>query len=140
MTQGKRKIRLAISCDGEIVPRRHFGDCPQFRIYELSEEGEARLIEVRNNTSPKEERHADPKKLKGVIGLLPECDLVVSGLESPNFLRIRDTKPIQPVITEEESVEGTLRALHRAFDTIFSLVAARRREEFPAVIPRVRNG
>jgi len=137
MTQGKRKIRLAISCDGEIVPRRHFGDCPQFRIYKLSEEGEARLIEVRNNTSPKEKRHADPKKLKGVIGLLPDCDVVVSGLESPNFLRIRDTKPLQPVVTERETVEETLGAIQRAFNDLYGLIEARRRGERPSVIPTV---
>ena len=137
MARGKRTIRLAISCDGEIVPRRHFGDCPQFRIYEISEGGEARLIEVRNNTSPKEERHADPKKLKGVIALLPDCDVVVSGLKSPNFLRIRDTKPIQPVVTDEETVDATLKALHRAFEDLYGLIEARRRGERPSVIPTV---
>jgi len=137
MARGKRTIRLAISCDGEIVPRRHFGDCPQFRIYEISEDGEPRLIEIRANTSPEEERHADPKKMKGVIALLPGCELVVSGLESPNFLRIRDTKPLQPVVTERGTVEETLEAIHRAFDDLYGLIEARRRGERPAVIPTV---
>jgi len=140
MSEGRRILRVAISCAGETVPRKHFGDCPEFRIYELSESSEARLLEVKDNTSPEEERHADPKKLKGVIGLLPECDLVVSGLESPNFMRIRDTKPIQPVVTDEETVDATLKALHRAFEDLYGLIEARRRGEFPAVIPRVRNG
>ena len=138
MPQLERKLRFAISCDGETVPRKHFGDCPQFRIYELSESGEPRLIEVKENTSPEEERHADPKKLKGVIGLLPECDLVVSGLQSPNFIRIRDTKPIQPVVTEEGTIEGALRALQKAFDELVTLVEARQRGERPQVIPMVR--
>ena len=137
MTQGKRKIRVAISCDGGSVPRKHFGDCPEFRIYELSESSEARLLEVKDNTSPEEERHADPKKMKGVIALLPACELVVSGLESPNFLRIRDTKPLQPVVTERETVEETLGAIQRAFNDLYGLIEARRRGERPSVIPTV---
>jgi len=134
------KLRFAISCDGESIPRRHFGDCPQFRVYEISKGDGPRLIEIKDNTSPEEERHADPKKLKGVIGLLPECDLVISGLQSPNFIRIRDTKPIQPVVTEEEAIEGALRALQKAFDELFSLVEARRRGERPQVIPTIGSG
>ncbi len=80
MSQIQSHIRLALSCAGEIVPRKHFGDCPEFRVYELAEDGESRLIETQNNTSPEEQRHADPKKLKGVTSLLPGCEVLVSGL------------------------------------------------------------
>lgn len=135
----ERKIRVAISCAGETVPRKHFGDCPQFRIYELSEGGGTRLLQVKENASPAEERHADPKKMEGVIGLLPDCEVVVSGLQSPNFLRIRDTKPIQPVVTEEGTLEATLAALHDAFAELYRLVGARRGGERPAAIPIVRR-
>jgi predicted Fe-Mo cluster-binding NifX family protein len=134
MSQTQRHIRLALSCAGEIVPRKHFGDCPEFRVYELAEDGESRLIETQSNTSPEEQRHADPKKLKGVTSLLPGCEVLVSGFQSPNFLRIRDTKPIQPVVTTEKTVEATLRAVSKAFDEISRLVNARRRGEHPPVI------
>ena len=130
----RRVIQIAISCDGELIPRKHFGDCPQFRVYELYENGEFSLIKTQDNTSPKEQGHADPKKLKGVTSLLPGCEAVVSGLASPNFVRIRDTKPVQPVVTKEETVSGALRALGGAFEELFNLISARRQGEHPAVI------
>lgn len=134
INERRRSIKLAIACDGTRVPRRHFGDCPQFRVYELYDDGEHRLIETLNNTSPKERRHADPKKMNGVMSLLPGCEAVVSGLASPNFVRLRDTKPIQPVVTQEETVSTTLDALGSAFEELFQLVSARRQGERPAVI------
>ncbi len=133
----KKRIQLAIACEGEQIPRKHFGDCPQFRVYELYEDGEYRLMETIDNTSPEEERHADPKKLKGVTSLLPGCEAVVSGLLSPNFMRMRDTKPIQPVVTKEETVTATLSALGKTFEELFDLVSARRRGERPSVILQV---
>jgi len=130
----RRRIQLAIACDGEEIPRRHFGDCPQFRVYELFDDGQWRLLNTRDNTSPEEEGHADPKKLKGVTSLIPGCEAVVSGLASPNFVRMRDTKPIQPVVTKKETVAETLVALVESFEDLFGLVSARRQGERPKVI------
>ncbi len=130
----RRRIQLAIACEGEEIPRKHFGDCPEFRVYELYENGEHHLIRTQSNTSPEEQKHADPKKLKGVAGLLSGCEVLVSGLQSPNFASIRDTRPIQPVVTQEETVAGTLRALGKGFEELFGLVSARRQGEHPAVI------
>ena len=133
----RRRIQLAIACEGEVIPRRHFGDCPQFRVYELYENGEYHLVETIDNTSPEEERHADPKKLKGITGLLSGCEAVVSGLLSPNFMRMRDTKPIQPVVSKKETVAETLAALAESFEDLFRLVSARRQGERPEVILQV---
>ncbi|MCD6136361.1 NifB/NifX family molybdenum-iron cluster-binding protein, partial [Candidatus Bipolaricaulota bacterium] len=113
---------------------KHFGDCPQFRVYELYEDGECRLIKTQSNTSPEEQGHADPKKLKSVTGLISGCEAVVSGLISPNFMRMRDTKPIQPVVTKKETVAETLAALAESFEDLFGLVSARRQGERPKVI------
>ena len=135
----RRRIQLAIACEGERVPRRHFGDCPEFLVYELYEDGEYHLIKTQSNTSPEEKRHADPEKLKGVASILPGCEALVSGLVSPNFVRIRDTRPIQPVVTKEETVTATLSALGKAFEELFDLVRARRRGERPAVILTIGN-
>ena len=134
----KKRIQLAIACDGEEIPRRHFGDCPQFRVYELFDDGQWRLLNTRDNTSPEEEGHADPKKLKGVTSLIPGCEAVVSGLASPNFVRMRDTKPIQPVVTKKETVAETLVALVESFEDLFGLVSARRQGERPEVILEIQ--
>ena len=129
-----RRIQLAIACEGEAIPRKHFGDCPEFLVYELYEDGECRLIKTQSNTSPEEQGHADPKKLKSVTGLISGCEAVVSGLISPNFMRMRDTKPIQPVVTKKETVAETLAALAESFEDLFGLVSARRQGERPEVI------
>jgi len=106
-------------------------------VYELYENGEYHLVETIDNTSPEEERHADPKKLKGVTGLLSGCEAVVSGVLSPNFMRMRDTKPIQPVVSKKETVAETLAALAESFEDLFRLVSARRQGERPEVILQV---
>ena len=97
------------------------------------------MIDVQKNTSPEEKHHADPKKLRGVTSLLPGCEVLVSALVSPNFMRIRDTKPIQPVITPAGTIDATLKLLQRSFDELFNLVLARRRGEYPAVILELDN-
>lgn len=130
----RRSIKLAISCDGETVPRRHFGDCPHFRVYEIYEDGECQLICMQENTSPEEQVHADPKKLNVVTSILPGCEAVVSGLASPNFVRMRDTKPIQPVVTNGQTVSETLAILVEVFEDLFGLVELRRRGDHPKVI------
>jgi len=130
----KRSIKIAISCDGDTVPRRHFGDCPSFKVYELYDDGDCQLVCVEENTSPEEQMHADPKKLKEVTNILQGCEAMVSGLASPNFVRMRDTKPIQPVVTRKETVSETLGTLADAFEDLFDLVELRRRGDYPKVI------
>ncbi len=131
----KRKLRLAIGCDDGVIPRKHFGDCSEFRIYDLFDDGTYELIEVKPNRSPEERQHADPNKLKGVLGELTGCEIVISGLLSPNFLRMRDTKPVQPVVTKFAEIPDLMSAAHANFEKLFSLVLARRHGEHPQEIP-----
>ena len=135
MTDENRKLRIAVGCENGTVPRKHFGDCPEFRIYEVSDDGTYRFITAMLNRSPEEKRHADPHKMAGVLTALSGCEVVISGLMSPNFMRMRDTKPVQPVVTSITDIEALLRAVGAAFDQLFTLVAARRRGERPQTIP-----
>lgn len=131
----KRVLRIAIGCDAGRVPRKHFGDCSEFRIYELFEDGTYNLIEIKQNASPAEKQHADPNKLRGVLSELQGCEIVISGLLSPNFMRMRDTKPVQPVVTKLEEIPALMQAAHAEFEKLFSLVLSRRRGERPREIP-----
>lgn len=133
--ENKRMLRIAVGCEDGKVPRKHFGDCPEFRVYELCEDGTYKLIETRPNASPAERQHADPNKLKGVLGELSGCEVVISGLLSPNFIRMRDTKPVQPVVTKLNKIPALMQALHAEFEKLFPLVLARRRGEHPQEIP-----
>jgi hypothetical protein len=103
-------------------------------VYEIYEDGECQLICMQENTSPEEQVHADPKKLNVVTSILPGCEAVVSGLASPNFVRMRDTKPIQPVVTNGQTVSETLAILVEVFEDLFGLVELRRRGDHPKVI------
>ncbi len=131
----KRMLRIAIGCEDGVIPRKHFGDCREFHVYEIYEDRTYRLVEVKPNLSPAERQHADPHKLKGVLEELSGCEVVVSGLLSPNFIRMRDTKPVQPVVAHIAEIDALIPTILSAFDQLFELVAARRRGERPQTIP-----
>ncbi len=135
MTDNDKTLCIAVGCENGKVPRKHFGDCPEFYVYRVHADGTYQFIAAKRNLSPEEKQHADPNKLKGVLGELSECEVVVSGLLSPNFIRMRDTKPVQPVVTSITEIDAVLRAITTAFDQLFELVTARRRGERPQTIP-----
>ncbi len=131
----KRKLRAAIGCDEGAVPRKHMGDCSEFCIYDVYEDGTYELVTRKPNTLPEEKQHADPAKLQQALKELADCEVMVSGLLSPNFIRMRDTKPVQPVVVKPGTLEEAMKLLHENFDHIYSLVEARRRGERPKEIP-----
>ncbi len=135
MTDSNKTLCIAVGCENGKVPRKHFGDCPEFHVYKVHADGTYQFIAAKQNLSPEEKQHADPNKLKGVLGELSGCEVVVSGLLSPNFIRMRDTKPVQPVVTHIADVDALMRAIASAFDQLFNLVTARQRGERPQTIP-----
>ena len=134
----KRKLRVVVGCDEGKVPRKHLGDCLEFCIYDVYEDGSYQLIETKPNTLPEEKQHADPAKMQQALKELAGCEVMVSGLLSPNFIRMRDTKPVQPVVIQFPEIEDVMRILHENFDHIYSLVEARRQGERPKEIPIYR--
>jgi len=135
----KRKLRVVIGCDEGQVPRKHLGDCGEFCIYDVYEDGSYELVEKRPNTLPEEKQHADPEKLNRALKELAGCEVMVSGLLSPNFIRMRDTKPVQPVVVHgRPQIPDVMQALHENFDHIYALVEARRKGERPQEIPIIR--
>ncbi len=135
MTDGDKTLCIAVGCERGKVARKHFGDCPEFHVYKVHADGTYQFITTKQNLSPEEKQHADPNKLKGVLGELSGCEVVVSGLLSPNFIRMRDTKPVQPVVTSITDIDALLHAITATFDQVFALVTARRRGERPQTIP-----
>ena len=78
--------------DGKSFIDRHFGDADHFDIYELAI-SDAKFIKRIENTTEEDsnEIHADPKKAKGILGLLKSQDVqvVVSKIFGPNIKRIK---------------------------------------------------
>jgi len=125
--------------DGKRLSRGHLGDSRIFRIYILSKDGEATLEREIENTYPEEKSHGGEEKMKAILSLLGQVDLMVARKLSPNFKKIAATKPIQPVRVVVDTVEEALEVLRRNYLMLESLVERRRNgerfEEIPRLLP-----
>ncbi len=130
----KVKICVPTKDEGKVF-KGHMGDSDEFMIYEMSENGEWKLLEKRKNTPFEEEGHGSQKKMQHILQIVGDCDVFVGGVLSPNFLNLRDKKPIQPVVSKFPSIEDSLRALSKEFKTIHELVQKRKAGEHPRAIP-----
>ncbi len=132
------KVAIGIT-SGRIDTKRHAGDNPFFHVYEFCEDGSYKLLKEIENTAPEEKKHADEKKMKGVMSLLGDIDVIVGGLMSPNFLNMRDKTPIQPIVSKIETIEGFFAKLKEEFDHIYGLVEKRKNGERPKEIPTLKG-
>ena len=135
-----RCIKLAIGVtSGKIDVKKHAGDNPIFYIYEFCENGKYKLLKEIENTAPEEKKHADEKKMRGVISILGDIDIIVGGLMSPNFLNIRDKTSIQPIVSKISNIEEFFQELKLNFDYIYDLVEKRRNGERPREVPTLKK-
>ena len=66
-----KKFKIAFATDnGETFVSRHFGDAKFYDIYEMVEGSIEFVKRISNTVDEEEEVHADPKKAKGISGLL----------------------------------------------------------------------
>lgn len=112
------KIKVAAGTDdGVNLTREHFGDAQQYHIYEVSRDGNYKLVEIRENTTlpleEEDELHGDPRKFRAVEQLLRDVDIFLARAMGPNFLRVRDESPYIPFIVrgKDKTVEGGLKEL-----------------------------
>jgi len=113
-----KKIRIAVATDdGKKFVGRHFGDADYYDVYDLTPDG-SEFITRLENEAPEEEGHADPKKAKGIVGILKKHG-VHAGLTrmfGPNIKRIKSK--IVCVITKHEDVIPGLAMAQGQFETI----------------------
>ncbi len=111
---------MIISCatdDGKNFVSRHFGDANYYEIYELIDD-EFHYIDRITNTTGEEEMHADPKKAKGIVGLLVEKNVTVglTKVFGPNIKRVK--KHFVPVLISVDSIEDGLKKILKAKEEI----------------------
>ena len=86
------KFRIAFaSNDGIKFNKEYFGDSNYYHIYEIGEKENWIIKTIQNNTKDiGEEIHADPKKARGVSGMLKKegVQIIASGVFGPNIKRI----------------------------------------------------
>ena len=84
------KIKLACGTDdGKELCEEHFGSARFYMIYEIDSTN-AKFLEKRLNSTPKEEIHGDPKKAKAISIVLKDVDLLLGFTFGPNIVRTRE--------------------------------------------------
>jgi len=98
---------------------RHFGDAEFFEIFEFSELGYEVVGRVTNDLD-EEESHADPRKAKGIAGILREQGVHVAAAKvfGPNIKRIR--KHFVCILIGHEKICDCLELLMRDYPKIIA--------------------
>jgi 5,10-methylene-tetrahydrofolate dehydrogenase/methenyl tetrahydrofolate cyclohydrolase len=104
------------------------GDTKYFHIFDLFENSESIFIGERKNTVRNMD-HANTGKMKTIIAVVRDADILVARKKSPNFVKIAKFTEYQPVIVSAVSISDIQEELHQAFGDIYSLVQKRKSGE-----------
>jgi len=132
-----QKLRVCIgSNDGENIASTHMGDTSFFAIYDIFSSGEHSFIEQRKNLV-KTLDHAKSDKMKAVLDLISDVQILVAQQRSPNFVRIAKKTRYQPVIVTETEIPAVISLLQAEFDSLSDLAKKRLQGEFFDTIPEL---
>ncbi len=102
-------LRVAFATDdGAELVKEHFGDAEKFLIYDI-DDNSSLLVEERENNSPEERMHGDPKKAGRISDILKDADVLVGFTMGPNIVRMR--KRFVPVISPERNIKKSIELL-----------------------------
>ena len=104
--------------NGTTFMDNHFGDANYYDIYKISASNSEFIKRIDNTVDIEEESHADPKKAKGISGLLKSegIQVVVSKVFGPNIKRIK--KNFVCIITSKEDISQSITHIQQRFDAI----------------------
>ena len=132
-------LRVCIgSNDGMTIASTHMGDTSFFKIYGISEAGENTFVEQRENVA-KQLDHAKSDKMKAILSLLSDTQILVAQQRSPNFIKIAKQTKYQPVIVAATEIEAVLQTLSAEFDSLLSYVRRREQGERFEIIPELSS-
>lgn len=121
-----RQLRICIgSNDGQNIAKTHMGDTALFLIYELTDDMKSKFIEQRSNTA-KALDHAQADKMKEILALVKDTDILVAQQNSPNFRKIAQQTEYQPVVVKAEAIEAVLELLLKHFTEMIGMVELRK--------------
>ncbi len=128
---GVRKLKVMVGTDdGVNILFGHPGDSKKFHIYELRDDGKHELLkEVVNEAKDMEEGHGGSGKMKKVLKLIGNVDVILTRRNSPNLIKIASETEIQPVMVNTENIEDGLKRLYEHFDEVYSIVQKRKNGE-----------
>ncbi len=129
------KIRICIgSNDGVTIASTHMGDTRSFLIYDLDAAGTTVHVGQRKNRA-RDLEHAKSDKMKRILALLEDVDILVAQQKSPNFVKIAEQTRYQPVVVGRTAVEEVVGALLQHYAQLADYVERRGRGERPPVVP-----
>ncbi|MBE0583071.1 MAG: hypothetical protein IH612_04835 [Desulfofustis sp.] len=132
------KLRVCIgSADGETIAKTHFGDTEFFYIYDLAEGSGSTFIGQRLNMA-RDMDHAQTDKMKKILDLLNDVDILVAQQKSPNFIKIASQTKYQPVVVRAERMQQIVILLQNEFKRLYSFVERRKSGETFELIPELQ--
>ena len=112
------KLMIAFASDDEKhLIKDHFGEAKAYLVYEIGEK-KAELLNIVPNTSPEEQKHADPKKAKGVAGLLKPygAQILVNKAFGGNIKRMQ-TKFVC-ILSKPDTIEDSIKNIQNRFQDV----------------------
>jgi len=141
MRSKMRKLRIALgSNDGENIFLGHMGMAESFYLYDLFDDGNSNFVGKRKNTSPEVEgKHGLLEKMKAVMAIINDADVIIGRKMSPNFLKISANTGIQAVVVKSDSLSLIIDTVMKSFDRIYNLVKWRKAGDRPKEIPELKE-
>ena len=112
------KLMIAFASDDEIhLIKDHFGEAKAYLVYEIGKNN-AELLNIVPNTSPEEQKHADPNKAKGVAGLLKPygAQVLVNKAFGANIKRMK-TKFVC-ILSKTDTIEESIKNIQSRFQDV----------------------
>jgi hypothetical protein len=79
----------------------HLGDSEYFNKYKLFPDGSYEFLErIKNLKKDEDEKHGSADKMRGIKGILSDCDCMAACVMSPNFKKMAENTEIQPVVVK----------------------------------------
>lgn len=133
-----KKIRICIgSNDKDSIAKSHLGDTEYFYIFDLFENDEIKTVDVRINDA-KELDHSASNKMKEILNIIKDAEILVAWQKSPNFLNIAKKTKYQPVVVKAEKINDVLNILQNAFVGLKELADKRKEGDFSPEIPEFK--
>ncbi|MEN8154250.1 MAG: NifB/NifX family molybdenum-iron cluster-binding protein [Acidobacteriota bacterium] len=130
-----KKIRLCIGTNDEKnIADSHMGDTEIFHIYDIFESAEKQFVAKRINNA-KDMEHDKVDKMKKILEIVKDSDVLVAGRKSPNFVNIAKKTKYQPVIVKTKKIPAILDLISQKFSEIDLYVAKRQNGEIFEDIP-----
>ena len=136
-----KRIRIALpSNDGEETSPGHMGMAKYFYIYDLSEKGDSSCVERKENTSPPElTEHGDPIKMKAILQICSDCDVIAGTKLSPNFRNVSNTAEFQPLVVGKGKLIDIISRISANYKQIYDLIQRRKVGERTRKVPKLLN-